>query len=61
MIGTILSILIIVALCVLVLWAINYMAGGAIPGTPKRVLVVVIILLAVVAAFYSIQHPFLRL
>ncbi len=61
MIGALLSIVIIILLCVLVIWALNYVAGGVLPETPKRVIIVVIVLIGVIAAIYSIQHPFLRL
>lgn len=60
MVGVLLSIIIVVLMVALTLWAIGYLAQGQIPTTPYRAIVVLVIAVGVAALIYAVQHPFLR-
>lgn len=61
MVSIFLTVIIVVVLTALTLWAISYMAQGRIPETPYRAIVVFVVAIAVAAIIYGYKHPIINL
>lgn len=61
MIGVLVSIVVIVLLVALAIWAVGFLAQGNIPTTPYRAIVVLLVLVGLIAIIYSLKHPFINL